>query len=83
MSNRLAITLLIYGMAAFVIYGIGMIAVLATPLQAYAEYAIPAVFALSALLAIPIAWKVAPITRSRHQRKLVREDKLGAPYPES
>lgn len=83
MTNRLAITLLIYGMTAFVFYGIGMVAVLATPLQTMAAYAIPAVFAISALMAIPIAWKTAPILRARHQRKLASEQRLGAPFPAS
>ena len=81
MSNQLAITLLIYGMVQAVLFGIGMLAIMWTPLEAYAPYAIPAMIAVTAAISIPVAWKVAPILRARHQKRLAREDKLGAPYP--
>lgn len=81
MTNRTAISLLIYGMVQAVLFGAGMIAVVATPLSNHAVYSIPAVVLLSALIAVPVAWKVAPILRARHQRRLAREDKLGEPTP--
>ncbi|WP_084396714.1 hypothetical protein [Henriciella aquimarina] len=81
MSNRLAITLLIYGMAQGVLFGFGLLAVLVTPLAAHAAIAIPAVVVLSAALAAPLAWKVAPIMRARHQKRLARQDKLGDALP--
>ena len=82
MTNRMAISLLIYGLVQAVLFGVGMIAIVVTPLSNYAIYSIPAVVLLSALIAVPVAWKVAPIMRARHQRRLAREGKLGDPTPQ-
>ena len=84
MSNRLIISLLIYGMVQGVLFGAGVIAVLASPLgndAATAGYGISLVVAVSLVLAIPVAWKAAPMLRARHQRRLARKNRLGAPYP--
>ena len=81
MTNRSAISFLIYGMAQAVLFGIGMIVVLVTPLAGYLAYSIPVVVLVSALLAVLVAWKVAPLMRARHQRRLARENKLGEPTP--
>ena len=71
-SVRLIITLLVYGLAQAVPFGAGLLAVLATPLRDHAAVLVPAAIVLSLALAIPIAWKVAPIMRSRHQRMMAR-----------
>lgn len=81
MSNRTAITLLIYGMAQAVLFGAGLILVVATPLSSHAAYSISAVVLISALISAPLAWKIAPVLRARHQRRHAREEKLGSPTP--
>ncbi len=81
MTNRLAITLLIYGMAQAVIFGAGLLALLWSPLKDNSAILLAAVVVLSLILAVPAAWKIAPLMRAKHQRTLAREDKLGAPYP--
>ncbi|MBL8547774.1 MAG: hypothetical protein JNL81_15005 [Hyphomonadaceae bacterium] len=70
MSVRLRITSIIFMMVQGVLFGIGTIVVLATPLKAHAAYLIPAVILISLALSGPIAWKIAPLMRSAHQRRV-------------
>jgi len=60
MENRDNISMLIYGMTLAVLFGAGVVAVLATPLEAQAAIFIPAVAAVAALLALPVAYWLAP-----------------------
>ena len=76
MSNRLAITFLIYGMIQAVLFGAGAVAVLATPLRDQAAILLPLVVVVSAGLAIPFAWKIAPLMRAAHQRRMARRNDL-------
>lgn len=76
MSNRLAITLLIYGMVQAVLFGAGALTVLATPLKVQAAILLPLVVVVSAGLAIPFAWKIAPRMRAAHQRRMARRNDL-------
>ncbi|MEH6410394.1 MAG: hypothetical protein V7741_07710 [Hyphomonas sp.] len=76
MSNRLAITFLIYGMIQAVLFGAGAVAVLATPLKDQAAILLPLVVVVSAGLAIPFAWKIAPRMRAAHQRRMARRNDL-------
>jgi len=81
MSNRLAITLLIYGMVQAVIFGAGLLTLFWSPLKSDSGLLISMVILFSLLLAAPIAWTIAPLMRARHQRRLAREGKLGAASP--
>ncbi|MGB3625719.1 MAG: hypothetical protein WA989_07820 [Henriciella sp.] len=82
MSNRLAITLLIYGLAQGALFGAGVTAVIIADLTAVQSgWAIAGVVAASLLIAAPIAWKIAPLMRAGHQQRLARKNSLGAPFP--
>ena len=77
MTNRSAISLLIYGMVQGVLFGAGLLAVLYIPaLKANAALFIPLVIAASFAVAIPVSWKIAPLMRARHQRRMARKRKL-------
>jgi len=81
MSNRLAITLLIYGMVQAVIFGAGLLTLLWSPLKADTGTLIAIIAAFSLVLAAPAAWMLSPMMRSKHQRRLARDGKLGEPFP--
>jgi hypothetical protein len=69
MSSRLTIAVLIYLMIQGVLFGIGAILVLATPLQQQAMTLLPLVVITSAILALPLAWWIAPRLRARYWRR--------------
>jgi hypothetical protein len=73
MSTRLAITLLVYGMIHAVLFGAGLLLLLWTPLAADAATYFPAMVIISALISVPVAWKLAPRLRASHQRRLARQ----------
>jgi hypothetical protein len=78
MSTRFRISMLIYGMVNALLFGTGAIAVLSFPsLQDYWRILIPVVVVLSFVLAVPIAWFVAPRLRARYWRE--REHHSEAP----
>lgn len=81
MTNRLAITLLIYGMVQAVIFGAGLLTLLWSPLRDNSAVLFTSIVVFSLILAAPAAWMIAPLLRAKHQRTLAREDKLGEPYP--
>ncbi|TBW40370.1 hypothetical protein EYW49_04080 [Siculibacillus lacustris] len=67
MSIDILIAVLIYMMVQAVLFGIGAIAILATPLAAQAMVLMPWFIGLSFLASIPIAWAVAPRLRARFE----------------
>jgi hypothetical protein len=70
MSNRTRITILIYSMVNAVLFGIGLVIVLVLPrLSSNLFLWIPVVVVVSFLLAVPIAWLVAPRLQARYDRK--------------
>lgn len=66
MLTRIAIAALVFMMTQAVLFGVGVTAVLATPLAADADELLPVVVALSVLLALPFAWWLAPRLRARY-----------------
>ncbi|WP_034823798.1 hypothetical protein [Hyphomonas pacifica] len=77
MTNRSAISLLIYGMVQGVLFGVILLAVLYVPiLKANAAIFIPLAVLLSIIVAIPLSWKIAPMLRARHQRRMARKRHL-------
>jgi hypothetical protein len=60
MTKRTRIAILIYSMTQAVLFGAGVVIVLSTPLQTQAAYLIPAVIVLTATLAAPLAYVLAP-----------------------
>ncbi len=70
MSVRLQIAFIIFLMVNAVIFGFGLVAVLATPgLSIHAGRLIPAVVVASFILAAPLAWFIAPRLRARYSRR--------------
>ena len=69
MSIRLQISILVYIMVQAVMFGVGVILVLATPLSVFAMNLMPWVVGVSAILSAPVAWMIAPRLRARSQRQ--------------
>jgi hypothetical protein len=65
MSTRLAIAALVFMMVQAVLFGIGAIVILATPLQTRAVELFPAMIAISVALSLPLSWWLAPRLRAR------------------
>ena len=77
--NRRRIAVLIYSMVNAVIFGTGLITVLLVPgLKAHLGFWIVVVVITSFVLAIPIAWLLAPRLQARYDHKLMRS---GTQYP--
>jgi len=70
MSNRAAIATLIYMMVQAVVFGVGMVLVMATPLANVAMTLMPYVVAASLIASAPLAWWIAPYARASHERLL-------------
>ncbi|TAK50318.1 MAG: hypothetical protein EPO23_03725 [Xanthobacteraceae bacterium] len=69
-SIRIFLTVLVFMMANAVLFGIGMVTVLANPaLTAYQEWLIPIVIFLSVMLAVPLSWFIAPRLRAHYWRE--------------
>lgn len=68
MRTRLAIAAVIYMMVQGVLFGVGMIIILVSPLAASAQMLIPWMIAATLPISIPIAWKIAPRLRLRFAR---------------
>ncbi|SCM75464.1 conserved hypothetical protein [uncultured Pleomorphomonas sp.] len=60
MRLRILITLLIYMIVQGVLFGIGMVVVLATPLKEQANVLVPWVVGITFIIAVPVALGVAP-----------------------
>ena len=60
MRLRIMLTLLIYLIVQGVLFGIGMVIVLATPLKEQAEVLVPWVVGLTFIIAVPVALGIAP-----------------------
>jgi hypothetical protein len=80
-KTRIGIAALIYSMTNAVIFGAGIITVLTVPaLQAEAATWIPVVVAVSFILAMPVAWVIAPRLRARYwQARSEHRPLLAAP----
>lgn len=77
MTNRTAISLVLYGMVQGVLFGAALLTVLYIPaLKANAALFIPLAVLISAALAIPLSWKIAPLLRARHQRRMAHQRRL-------
>ena len=65
---RLGMAVLIFMMVQAVLFGIGAVLVLATPLKDSAMALMPLVVAVSSLIAAPLSWWFAPRLRARYWR---------------
>ena len=69
MSVRFQIAAMVYMMTQAVMFGIGAVLVLATPLAAQAMTLMPAVTIVTAIASAPLAWALAPRLRARFWRE--------------
>jgi len=68
MSNRLVITLLIYGIVQAVIFGAGMFTLFWSPLKSDPGILIPTMIAFCLALAVPVALTLAVLMLAKPQR---------------
>jgi hypothetical protein len=68
MRTRIAIAALIYMLVQGVLFGVGVIAILASPLASNAQTLIPWMIVATIPIAVPIAWMIAPRLRARFGR---------------
>jgi hypothetical protein len=66
---RIQIAALVYMMVQAVMFGVGVLLVLTTPLEAMAMQLMPWVVAVSASLSLPVSWIIAPRLRARYWRE--------------
>ncbi len=69
MSIRFTIAAMVYLMVQAIMFGVGAVLVLATPLSAIAMTLMPWVVAITMVLSAPIAWEIAPRLRARYWRE--------------
>ena len=69
---RLSIAALIYMNVQAVLFGIGAVSVLATPLQTVAMQLMPVVVVASSIVSLPFAWILAPRLQARYWRSQQR-----------
>ncbi len=81
---RKQIAAIVYLMVQAVMFGIGVMLVLGTPLADMAMTIMPWVVATTAVLSIPISWMIAPRLRARYWReKGLKSDMISGPNFES
>jgi hypothetical protein len=81
---RIQIAAIVYLMVQAVMFGIGVMLVLGTPLADMAMTIMPWVVATTAVLSIPISWMIAPRLRARYWReKGLKSDMISGPNFES
>lgn len=69
MSTRFAITLLVFMLTTSLVFGAGIVPVLAIPaLSAHAFVLVPLVVVASFVIGAPLAWILAPRLRARYWR---------------
>jgi hypothetical protein len=69
MSLRFQIAAMVFMMVQAVLFGIGAVLVLATPLADHALALMPWVVAISVLISAPMSWAIAPKLRARYWRE--------------
>ncbi|KIZ40953.1 MULTISPECIES: hypothetical protein [Rhodopseudomonas] len=70
MSTRFQIASMIFMMLNAVVFGIGIVTVLAVPtLSDLAFGLIPAVVLISFAISAPLSWMMAPMLRARYERR--------------
>lgn len=75
MSIRFGLAALVYMMLQAMLFGIGAVLVLATPLKEVAMQLMPWVVGVSFVVAAPLSWWLAPRLRARYWRaRRGRED---------
>ncbi|WP_431862332.1 hypothetical protein [Azospirillum sp.] len=69
MGIRIGIAALVFMMVQAVLFGVGVVLVLATPLSELAMTLMPWVVGVSTVIALPLSWFIAPRLRLRYWRE--------------
>jgi hypothetical protein len=69
MWTRLQIAAMVFMMVQAVLFGIGMVSILVTPLNDSAMTFVPWMVAASFLISAPLAWLIAPRLQARYWRR--------------
>jgi uncharacterized Tic20 family protein len=69
MSLRFQIAAMVFLMVQAVLFGIGAVLVLATPLAQQAMTLFPWVVGISILISAPVSWMIAPRLRAKYWRE--------------
>jgi len=69
MRVKIQVSLLIYMMVQGVLFGVGAVVVLATPLSAFAMQILPWVIGVTAIASIPTSYLIAPHLLARFERR--------------
>jgi hypothetical protein len=69
MAVRFQIAALIFMMVQGVLFGVGIVAILATPLTVWAMQLIPTLVVLSTAASVPVSWIIAPRLRTRNRKQ--------------
>ncbi len=78
MRIRIMLTLLIYLIVQGVLFGIGMVIVMASPLEEQADVLVPWLVGLSFIIAVPVAMGIAPRMKAwREMRSRRRNEETG------
>jgi hypothetical protein len=67
MFVRIITAALVFMMLQAVLFGVGVVLVLSTPLSAFAMQLMPWVVGISAAVSLPLSWMIAPRLRSRFE----------------
>jgi hypothetical protein len=67
-SVRLQIAAMAFMMVQAVLFGVGMLLILLTPMSDHASFYIPVMIAVTAIAAAAISWEIAPRFRERYWR---------------
>ena len=78
MSIRFQLAALIYMMVQAVVFGIGIIVVMSTPLDEQARQLIPYVVVISAAISIPLSWALAPGLRTKFTTRMTQRPNNGS-----
>jgi len=70
---RLSIAVLVFMMIQAVLFGVGAVLVLATPLTDMAMQLMPVVVIVSSVIALPVSWFIAPRLQARYWRRIGRD----------
>ncbi len=70
MATRVGIAALVFMMVQAVLFGIGIVVLLATPLKADAMTLMPVMVATTFALAVPLSWWLAPRLRASYWKNL-------------
>jgi hypothetical protein len=75
MSIRFQISILVFMMVQAILFGVGVVLVLATPLSTFAMQLMPWVVGVSVMISAPLSWIIAPRLRARFwNRKMPIQD---------